>query len=113
MKTKLLASLLLACAVLCHGQGLIVQFQNAGTPIGTFKKWLPINCSTNLTCTLTNGTIVITASSSAATAFSALTAATNSGSNTNPIPSKTEQRINKNREAILDGLDLRPTAGRS
>ncbi len=56
------------CACSCFGQGLIVQYQNGGTVLGTFKKWLPINCSTNLTCTFTNGVIVMSASGGSAAA---------------------------------------------
>lgn len=54
-------------------------WQNQGTNLGTPGT---INCSTNLTCTFSNGLITIVASSSAATAFSGITAATNSNAGT-------------------------------
>jgi hypothetical protein len=56
---KLLIAFLLMSASLCFGQGLTVQFQNAGTPIDTFKKWLPINCTTTLTCAMSNGVVTL------------------------------------------------------
>jgi hypothetical protein len=64
-----------------HG-GLTVQVQSAGTPIGTFNTWLPINCSTNLTCTFSGGVVTMTASATGATAWSGITAATNSNAGT-------------------------------
>lgn len=80
MKKLIVTVLLALSAIVCSAQqGLKVQYQNAGTPIGTFTKWLPINCSTNLTCTFTNGVVVMTATNTAATAFSAITASTNTG----------------------------------
>lgn len=61
MKIYLLAVLMALSASLCFGQTTI-QFQNQGTPIGTFKKWVPINCSTGLTCTMSGGIVTMTAS---------------------------------------------------
>jgi hypothetical protein len=63
MKKLLIAVLMALSAAVCQAQ-MTVQFQNAGTPIGTFKKWLPINCSTNLTCTMVSGVVTMTVSGS-------------------------------------------------
>ena len=68
MTRRLLQFALLLASVACHGQGFISQWQNQGTPIATNPSWLPVNCSTNLTCTLTNGVVVITASGGSASA---------------------------------------------
>jgi hypothetical protein len=55
------------------GGGLIVQFQNGGSTIGTFVAFLQINCSTNLTCSASGTKVTITASSTASTAWSSIT----------------------------------------
>ena len=49
-------------------------YQNAGVTLGPANYF---NCSTNLTCTLSHGKLTVVASSTASTAFSALTTATN------------------------------------
>lgn len=58
--------------------GITLQFQNAGSIIGTFGGGLvTFNCSTNTSCSLSGSTITMTATNTGATAFSAITAATN------------------------------------
>jgi hypothetical protein len=57
-----LAVFCLLTAFQCFGQGLTVQVQNQGTTLGTFKKWLPINCTTNMTCSFSGGIITLAAS---------------------------------------------------
>jgi hypothetical protein len=51
-------------------QGLILQFQNSGTQVLTRAGgFLPINCSTGITCSYTGGVVVITSSGGGAPAF--------------------------------------------
>lgn len=68
---KILAiiALMLWCASFALGQGLTVQIQNGGTVLSTFKKWLPINCSTGLTCSFSNGIITMTAAGGGSAAY--------------------------------------------
>lgn len=56
------------------GGNSAVTFQNAGVGIGAASTF---NCSTNTTCAISGGVLTITATSTAATAWSAITAATN------------------------------------
>lgn len=63
--------------------GVIIQFQNAGTPLATRPAGLvAINCGTNMSCSFASGVFNLTASSTASTAFGALTAGTNSNAGT-------------------------------
>ena len=55
-------------------QGGAITFQNAGTPLGQASTF---NCSTNTTCSNSGGVLTITATNTAATAFSAITGGTN------------------------------------
>ncbi len=58
--------------------GLILQLRNQGTVLTTRPAGLLIlNCSTNMSCSMTGSTFNITSSSTASTAFSALTASLN------------------------------------
>ncbi len=58
--------------------GLIVQLRNQGTVLTTRPAGLLIlNCSTNMSCSMSGSTFNITSSSTASTAFSALTASLN------------------------------------
>src|SRR5579872_7049855 len=77
--TKALRQLIVVCvlASAAFGQGLLLEVQNQGTTIATWKKFGIINCTTNLTCTASGSTVNVVASSTAATAFSALTASAN------------------------------------
>lgn len=59
------------------GAGSSQAWQNGGVALGTPTA---VNCSTNTTCSLSNGILTLTASSSASTAWSAITG---SASNTN------------------------------
>lgn len=83
MRRFLLAFLFFAlycCAVGAQQAGSLpssggsITFQNQGTILGTASI---VNCTTNLTCSLGGSTLTIVASSTGATAFSAITAATN------------------------------------
>jgi hypothetical protein len=63
--------------------GIIIQVANQGTVLATRPAGLlQFNCSTNLTCSFSGTTFTMTASSSASTAWSALTAGTNSNAGT-------------------------------
>lgn len=77
---KLLRQLVVVCALACcaFGQGLLIEVQNQGSTIATWKKFGVINCSTNLVCTASGSTVNVVASSTASTAFSGITASTNS-----------------------------------
>lgn len=85
MKTKCLLMLLVvfSCAVSFAGgpapNNFILQIQNAGSPVVTTSSFIRLNCSTNVTCSLSGGTVNITASSTASTAWTAITAGTNAG----------------------------------
>lgn len=69
-------AILALLAGVCFGQGtaggLTVQVQNAGTPIGTYKKWLVLNCVAGLSCAMSNGVLGITVTG-AATALDTIT----------------------------------------
>jgi hypothetical protein len=56
----------MAAASLAQDRGTIIQIQNAGTTIGTFVKYLRLNCDAGSTCTLSSGTVNITAAAGAA-----------------------------------------------
>jgi hypothetical protein len=75
---KLLRQLVVVCALACAAFGQLIQVQNQGSTIATWKKFGIINCSTNLVCTATGSTVNVVASVTASSAFSGITAATNS-----------------------------------
>lgn len=57
---------------------ITVRVQNAGSTLATRSAGLLVlNCTTNMTCTWSGNTLTITSSSTASTAFSAITGATN------------------------------------
>src|SRR5581483_1468102 len=72
------AMLLLCASALAQNNSLLIQIQNGGSNIGTFKKYLVFNCGTNTSCSASGSTVTITASSTASTAFSGITASANS-----------------------------------
>lgn len=56
---------LLALTGFCFAQGdhsTVVQIQNNGTPVFTGKKFVPLNCSTGMTCSVSGGVVNMTAS---------------------------------------------------
>jgi len=59
LRTIWFCLLLLATARTATAQ-LTVQAQNQGTVLSTFKTWLVINCSTNITCTYSSGKLNLT-----------------------------------------------------
>ncbi len=68
MKRKLIFSVLLLCCtagiLLAAGNPqFILQFQNAGTNLGTWLNYVKINCSTGMSCTASGSTVTMTASS--------------------------------------------------
>lgn len=77
----LAALILLGCvaAPSAHGQGSFPPtiYYNGATPLGPAVRYV---CSTNLTCTLTNGALTVTASSTASTSWPSITG---SATNTN------------------------------
>jgi hypothetical protein len=63
--------------------GLILQFQNAGTPLATRPTgFVAINCGTNMSCSFGSGVFTLSSSSTASTAFGALTAGPNNNTGT-------------------------------
>jgi hypothetical protein len=108
---------------------LIVQFQQSGTPIGTYPAFLIINCSTNLTCTSSGVTVTISASGSIGTSFSSVSAGTNTAnllmgnggtlgvtgtgtiSATGLVGSATYKRIVANQGTALSSTDFSLSAG--
>jgi endosialidase-like protein len=67
MKRKLFLSILLLCSaaailLAASSQQFILQFQNAGTTIGTWVTYVKINCSTNVNCSASGSTVTVTAS---------------------------------------------------
>ena len=67
MKRKLILSIFLLLCVAgillaATSPQFILQFQNAGTTIGTWLNYIKINCSTGLTCTASGSTVTMTAS---------------------------------------------------
>lgn len=59
-----------------------IEWDNQGSQIAFFTFPHKINCSTNMTCTITGTTITLTASSTASTAWAANTAGANSNAGT-------------------------------
>ena len=60
--------------------GIIVQFRNSGSTLATRPAGLVIlDCTTNMTCSFSGNTFTLTSSATGATAWSAITAGTNTG----------------------------------
>jgi len=63
--------------------GVVIQLQNGGSALATRGGGLvAFNCSTNMSCSFSGSTFTLTASSTASTAWSALTSGTNSNAGT-------------------------------
>lgn len=63
--------------------GIIIQLQNQGSVLATRPAGLLVlNCSTNMSCSFSGTTFTITSSSTGSTAWSAITAGTNSNAGT-------------------------------
>lgn len=80
-------AIVLLLGVLAHAQFSkinSIQVDNQGTPVtgGFFTYPFTFNCGSNMTCTVTGSTVTIAASSTSSTAFSALTAGTNTNAGT-------------------------------
>lgn len=58
---------------------IVIQIQNQGSTIATTSSFLRLNCSTNVSCSISGGAVQITASATASSAFSGLTPGTNVG----------------------------------
>ena len=81
MRRKLLATFALLCfagiLLAASSQQFILQFQNAGTTIGTWVSYVKINCSTGMSCSASGSTVTLTGTGSGSASFSSLTPGTN------------------------------------
>jgi hypothetical protein len=69
--------------VFAQASGIIIQLQNQGSVLATRPAGLLVfNCSTNMSCSFSGSTFTITSSSTGSTAWSAITAGTNSNAGT-------------------------------